>query len=811
MLFSFITQSLANTISDKSYVITTFSSKQRFEQFQNNQDNKNDNGIFITLKDDSIHNEIKVVFPDQSSVPFRKVIDYLRARLLSDLQIFPLFLDYEGDNDNISNTLKNYNLLDFVITKQNNSFPNLNDLRKQNKKLLIFNYSNKSTSNPYIFSYNEHVFDYPHNVANFRNSQEAIQFCTENQEFLSIKRFLPPYILKHPIDEDHLNMNTSTFLLDYVVGCWNNTGQKPNFIFNSLGISTSQVYALHKLLEDLSIVKVNIIDNSLHLNQISWIHSDESLTKGKVSFPLAEGEELDLIPYLSGYTFKPYQIKVDHQHLVEPLLFEGRTQSLSDGLCAYYMFNGNLKNEISPYQRHLGGIFVEDAQRSQVLRIENKSYIKLSSAEEYNIVNNSFTMAIKFKLNTDNLLKDNCIIGNNQKIYRKGLHVNIREGIPYFGFFTNDVRTKDTIKASQWYHIAVRYNIDNGEQSIFLDGEKVAQSFNHPSFIGKDTLQLGYGIRMNNYFSGYLDDLIIWDRALSDAEIATLEHKHIDIYSLERENKLRFGIGLGLIIILLLLIRLWFKKRQDFNKPKLLKVISKIELLGGFKVYNINNEDITKHFSPKTKEIFLLLLFSSIKNPTGISKNELTEIIWPEINDSKVSNSRSVAFNRLKKTLNLLEGIELIYENEFWKFNISPNVACDYKKIFMLLQDPNANLKQFIPLLKNGKFLALIKKDWLLDFRTSFNFELIDTLLRLINDKESSEDIILVCNYILDIDDQNQIALYHLLHHLHLVEQTHKANFIFESFTTTYLKVNNTNFPYSQEKFLDLDAKEELA
>ncbi len=78
-----------------------------------------------------------------------------------------------------------------------------------------------------------------------------------------------------------------------------------------------------------------------------------------------------------------------------------------------------------------------------------------------------------------------------------------------------------TLASSRWYHLVWRYSKDTGEQAIFVDGVLDSRETGHAAFQGTGLLNLG---RSNggNYLNGFLDDVMICSRSLSDQEIASL-------------------------------------------------------------------------------------------------------------------------------------------------------------------------------------------------------------------------------------------------------------------------------------------------
>ncbi len=53
-------------------------------------------------------------------------------------------------------------------------------------------------------------------------------------------------------------------------------------------------------------------------------------------------------------------------------------------------------------------------------------------------------------------------------------------------------------------------------------------------------------------------------------------------------------------------------------------------------------------------------------------------MLWPDKEGEKLKNSRGVTINNLRKVLSELDGIELIYENGYYRLTHTPELHCDY-------------------------------------------------------------------------------------------------------------------------------------
>ena len=138
----------------------------------------------------------------------------------------------------------------------------------------------------------------------------------------------------------------------------------------------------------------------------------------------------------------------------------------------------------------------------------------MGKPEIYGFRNSSFTVSCFVKFTEILEFGDNAILGNYESGYRKGLHLILRSGHPYFGLWANDFMADKTLLPNTWYHLSWRYIIETGEQSIFLNGQFIGGSDGHPPFSGTGDIHLGSALSSGASLRGYIDDLYIWKRPL---------------------------------------------------------------------------------------------------------------------------------------------------------------------------------------------------------------------------------------------------------------------------------------------------------
>lgn len=778
-------------------------------------------GLSIALEYKHDENKLYLA-PFTNGITFEDFAKELKIHLEKDPDlIFPLFIKHSGPENWVIQALNRSGLRNKAFhLPSGERWPSLQEIIGSGRRLIIFSYFNNNSGNKaYQYSW-DHIAEFPFTsfllpVFEGYYSNGAIE-----NELMMFKDFmhLNENLDGLPPSWDYLNLNT--FLLDHTLKCWKLTGKRPNFIFYSSPKTEEKIGWLLPMLNNYTNISGSVTYDGKPLKQVFWTHENEFVTNGNFNFPITEGYELELTPTALGYDFSPSSFTITDE-MSDPgnIQFIATPLSIDTDLTGYFDFNGKIKNDVKPNDKFKpnGSKFVNDMIRGDVLKIENNAYITLNPATEFGIVNNSFTMSIWFKLIDAYEKTDFCILGTSNNEYRKGLHINIRRSVPYFGFYNNDVTSFQKIEEMKWYHMAIRYNIEKGEQSIFINGQKTGSSNNHPSFLGESELLLGHGISMNNFLNGYIDDLAIWQRALSDDEIQKLTTTEIQVKHKINHTYLIFLIIIGIILIVLLSVTIYMKtSNRNINllriaddTPVLNTAKNSILLFGDFTIIDKSGGEITPTLSPKLKEVFILIFLNTLKQGKGISTKKLTETIWPGFTTLKAANNRGVTLNKLKKILSEVEGLEVVYEDGFWKTSYSEKLVCDYtttlETIRILDTKTPLNYPKLFNIVSRGSFLENMEWPWLDEFRSSFIFEITDALLvycRLLSNAKEYDQLYKVTNRILKIDDLNEQATKYQLNYLCYKGHHNKSKHKFQQFCERYKHVYGQAYQFNFQEFL---------
>lgn len=245
---------------------------------------------------------------------------------------------------------------------------------------------------------------------------------------------------------------------------------------------------------------------------------------------------------------------------------------------------------------------------------------------------------------------------------------------------------------------------------------------------------------------------------------------------------------------------------SDYEIPR----TNSILLFGGFQVYDMKGKEITYRFSPTLKELFLLILLNTVNGGKGISSKRIQEYLWPDKPENKAKNNRGVNIRKLRGILEDISGIEVLFDNNYWKINYSEDIFCDLDYIQIQLQQiketgNKENLSNIIQILKRGSMLIDIFPEWLDSFKDKTTGIIVSSLEEIINDPEADKNVNLaVSNVIFEFDQMNEAALKIKCSILSEQGKHSLAIETFEHYKKLYLKFYNEEYQYS---FKDIASK----
>lgn len=211
----------------------------------------------------------------------------------------------------------------------------------------------------------------------------------------------------------------------------------------------------------------------------------------------------------------------------------------NDGLVGHWTFDGkNLTTATATDSSGFGnhGTLVGNPRPTigkvgQGLRFSN-NYV-FSNNHQIDITNKSFTIVSWIKPNLSPPSSQTFFTLREENTTRKNIHLRLYDtGSLRFGFFGDDLNSSaGVITFGQWNHVVMNYDFGLDKSRIYVNGLEVKNGSNGP-FEGINPL-LGIGSWITGeYFSGIIDDVRIYNRALSAQEIK-------DLYNATKGSKIK--------------------------------------------------------------------------------------------------------------------------------------------------------------------------------------------------------------------------------------------------------------------------------
>lgn len=194
----------------------------------------------------------------------------------------------------------------------------------------------------------------------------------------------------------------------------------------------------------------------------------------------------------------------------------------SNGMVSYWGFDNNFADMIGSNDgTNYGGIFVGGQVRSAV-SFDGSSYVDVGSSGIWNL---SGDFSVEAWINSN-------AVGTEMDIYVESntgddnpfARMVISGGNLYYGFRNDDALSEISnsipgIVAGSWQHVALTRS--GSTFTLYLDGVGTSFTDTMPSPITINTVNIGVMMRPSpvGYFDGEVDDVSVYDRALSQGEI----------------------------------------------------------------------------------------------------------------------------------------------------------------------------------------------------------------------------------------------------------------------------------------------------
>ncbi|MBI9064729.1 MAG: hypothetical protein JEZ14_22275 [Marinilabiliaceae bacterium] len=599
---------------------------------------------------------------------------------------------------------------------------------------------------------------------------------------------------------------------------WNLTGKIPNFIVAS-SVEKKGLLNLVNSLNQTRRFKGMVHYKEDLLNEVYWNQYPGVITPAVFSFPLL-GDEQIFFPYKNGYHVIPGEVIHNIGMDDVPRLLTAFDISMDEKLLHYFPFDNSAANQVEPEWTGTivkDAVFITDTERGRVLHFSKQnSFVDYSKESALNF---NTPISISLWVKPDSICNFMGIIG-----FGTSFSLKLKAGKPDFTTATIEDHVIDRVlEVNRWYHLAVIFN-PNFTVEFFINGEKAGETFTSEINPTTHSLVIGNNV-WGEQFYGAIDELRVWDRGLSSNEIVKLYHMKV-----RGDNSLSYWLG-SLITLAIMIGFFIFRKTKRrkgadtdmaigvnnvFQSERDLMLRDSICLFGNFCVISKENGEISPRFSPLLRQILSFLILSCEENKNGVSINKITDAFWPGAPKDKAKDNRGTNIKKIRKILNDIEGLNIVYKDKKWSVEKAPDLfvdICEYNRIRVIIEDQldkgeldSHYIYELFDMLKNGNILQNIGVEWLDNFKSKLSNEVIDLLSRIyasLDKKNASGVSIKLARLMLLFDHLNEEALNILIHELVTAGKHGQAKNEYESFTKIYKELYGHPFHIEYQKMVE--------
>lgn len=612
---------------------------------------------------------------------------------------------------------------------------------------------------------------------------------------------------------------------EYFIRLWEQTGKLPNFIESNTENIFQTVEIITRLNQHPKIFGV-VKNGDQLLTHVSWKDFPGRKTNGYFCFPTTPGIPLVLVPYRAGYQFSPDIIFPTPENVNKPKVFNAVPLNQDFGLTDHFIFSKKLQNlqrkndeEIIDYGLDFGG----DGIRANSAFFSGNTYADCGLKSRSSLKPN-FTITAWIK--PTKLAANNCIAGKGKDFVLK-----IRNGkLTFTVQGVKDYQSDKTIvEQDKWNFVAIVHSDAENKIRFYKDGELTDQiSLLAPYNESDYTLLIGSNL-WEEFFIGYIDELKIWDRELNEDQVKTE-------FLLKQATKKRpyLVVFLAAVAVLGGAFRYLLFRRKRSEKarqePKQLPVNTdqkppkirnfeeqreQICCFGGLKVINQEGKDISLKFSPKIKQLFVLILLHSIGEEKGISSKKITDYLWPGMSAPRAKNIRGTNIQNMKTLMASCKGIKLVFEDKLWKLEFSEECFVDLHFVEKAISGGSffpengysgVVLTELLQILKKGRLLPNIEESWIDPFVDRMSDRIIEFGLEIFRthaDEKYDALILEVAEVISLHDPLNEVALRQKVNILIRQGKLSLAHSIYDNFNRLYLELYQEKYPSDFKSLVD--------
>ncbi len=206
----------------------------------------------------------------------------------------------------------------------------------------------------------------------------------------------------------------------------------------------------------------------------------------------------------------------------------------TNGLVGWWPFNGNANDESGNGNNGTvnGATLTTDRNglASKAYSFDGNDWIEVQNSTSLNLIG-SISVSVWGKLSIQNPgiathLRNNSNSTESSIRSNAPINYDMANGVSGGNVFISSQVSSDT----SWHHFIAIYDVNSNLSSFYIDGVLQGNSNNTISVLGSTTLGFGaavYSGSPNQFFFGKLDDIGIWNRVLTQCEIANLYNTQV--------------------------------------------------------------------------------------------------------------------------------------------------------------------------------------------------------------------------------------------------------------------------------------------
>ena len=610
-----------------------------------------------------------------------------------------------------------------------------------------------------------------------------------------------------PGEKEHADLELFTRL-------WSQSGKLPNFIQTEKQFIDEFIPVVQSLNTTRKIFGVIRSGDQL-LDNVSWKDYPNRKTNGYFSFPIQAKAPNTFSPYKSGYQFSPDIILDSPENLNYLKIFKAVELSADFGLSDHFKFDHkivNLKRENEKEILNYGVELVNDETRGTVGWFPGRAYID-GGIQSRSVLKSNFSITAWVK--PTKLDNNNSILGKGKnfvlKIHNGQLTYTMQGIKDYFA-------QNSKIPVNQWTFITLVHSSYENQVRFYLNGELTDQIDLITPYTESDyTLLIGSNL-WEEFFIGYMDDIKIWARELNETEI---RKQYNDSLNVTKKTAYTLLFRILVPIVLFLLFYLLFRMRKDKSpaKKKSAKPQRQINRLssnqeekvlcfGGLKVIDREGIDVSLKFSPKLKQLFIVVFLFSVEGQKGITTKKLSGILWPGMSPQHAKNTRGTNIQNLKAALASCLGIKLVFREKRWFLELDQTCYSDYVDAIInlnLLEKQTTDTKtlekelpKLLNILKRGTLFPNMNESWLDPYISKMSDRIIELGVKFFQrlDEEKHAALIYELAEVVSLNDPlNEPALNKKLQLLTRQGKLSLARMVYDNFAKLYHEMYQEQYP----------------